>query len=127
MIIRQSSLGVSICPMLAWKREGEGLEFSAWGLGFYLLDWTKEQCRELKTPPRLEYESTRAGEFQDARGAEAESTVACLSRQQAPAWICMLRKQLVLLGKARSVVGPGLRLPVFGKERVAPARRKEVG
>lgn len=45
MIIRQSSLGVSICPILAWKREGEGLELAAWDLGFYLLDWIKKQCQ----------------------------------------------------------------------------------
>lgn len=41
MIIRQSSLGVSICPMLAWKREGEGLEQAAQGLGLALLHGIK--------------------------------------------------------------------------------------
>lgn len=29
VIIRQSSLGVSMCPMLAWEREGKGLELQA--------------------------------------------------------------------------------------------------
>lgn len=29
MIIRQSSLGVSMCPMLAWEREDQGLEQQA--------------------------------------------------------------------------------------------------
>lgn len=35
VIIRQSSLGVSMCPMLAWEREGEGLELQA-GKGLQL-------------------------------------------------------------------------------------------
>lgn len=29
VIIRQSSLGVSMCPMLAWEREDQGLERQA--------------------------------------------------------------------------------------------------
>lgn len=29
VIIRQSSLGVSMCPMLAWERVGVGLELQA--------------------------------------------------------------------------------------------------
>lgn len=28
--------------MLAWKREGEGLEQAAQGLGLYLFDWIKK-------------------------------------------------------------------------------------
>lgn len=67
----------------------------------------------------------KADKSQDVRGAEADSILSCLSSQHDPSWICMMLKQLVLLGKARSFVGPGLRLPVFGKEWVAPARRKE--
>lgn len=35
VIIRQSSLGVSMCPMLAWEREGKGLELQA-GKGLQL-------------------------------------------------------------------------------------------
>lgn len=38
VIILQSSLGVSMCPMLAWEREGEGLELQAGqGLRLHLL------------------------------------------------------------------------------------------
>lgn len=38
VIIRQSSLGVSMCPMLAWEREGKELELQAGkGLKFHPL------------------------------------------------------------------------------------------
>lgn len=68
----------------------------------------------------------KADESQDVRGAEADSILSCLSSQHDPAQICMmLLKQLVLLGKARSVVGPGLRLPVFGWHQ--PEERKSKG
>lgn len=52
MIIRQSSLGVSMCPMLAWEREDRGLELQA-GKGLQLgplaSNWLRKQCMCPKT------------------------------------------------------------------------------
>lgn len=109
MIIRQSSLGVSICPMLAWKREGEGLGQAAQGLGPYLLHWIKKQCVQPKALG-LEQESAQGrcipgcdggcGRFHSVLFIQAARS--CMDLHDS----VLALKQLVLLGKARSVAGP---------------------
>lgn len=109
MIIRQSSLGVSICPMLAWKREGEGLGQAAQGLGPYLLHWIKKQCIQPKALG-LEQESAQGrcipgceggcGRFHSVLFIQAARS--CMDLHDS----VLALKQLVLLGKARSVAGP---------------------
>lgn len=94
MIIRQSSLGVSICPMLAWKREGEGLEQAAQGVGLYLFYWIKKQCTKPKAlGPKQESTHGRCTPGCEGRGVVVADPTVCLvypgsTFLHGSAWLC---------------------------------------
>lgn len=90
VIIRQSSLGVSICPMLAWKREGEGLEQAAQGVGLYLFYWIKKQCTKPKAlGPKQESTHGRCTPGWGGGRCGRPHCPSCLSRQHVSARICV--------------------------------------